>query len=151
MVGQLFLRFPCPPTPNKPDINPDHLVLLKTLSPKYSTLVSTSKIFFGCSEVLGVFPASNNKTLKLSLFFHPHSTYFHHFHLSNEDHDKPKDNGNNESIFAGAASPRVLGLITQWSEGNKGLYWELPRDKSSLPTGETTILFATTALPDGGT
>jgi hypothetical protein len=30
----------------------------------------------------------------LSLFFHPHSTDFHHFHLSKEDHDKQNyDNG----------------------------------------------------------
>ena len=41
-------------------------------------------------------------------------------------------------------------MITHQAEGEKGLYWELPMDKSSLLTGDTTI-FATTALPDGST
>jgi hypothetical protein len=88
MVGNFFLRFLCHSTPNKPDVDPDHLAPLRTHGSEYSPLVSTSEIFFGCNDVLGNFPASNNETLKSSLFFHPHSTEFHHFHLSNEDHDK---------------------------------------------------------------
>jgi hypothetical protein len=97
MEGQFFLKFPRPSTPEKPDVDPNHLAPLKTHGSKYSPLVSTSKIFFGCGDVLGIFPASNSKTLKSSLFFHPHSTDFHHFHLSKEDHDK--QNGNNGSIL----------------------------------------------------
>jgi hypothetical protein len=92
--GTNFLKFPRPSTPDKPDINPNHLAPLKNHGSEYSPLVSTSKILFGCGDVLGVFPASNNKTLKLSLFFHPHSTDFYHVHLLNEDHDKQNsDNG----------------------------------------------------------
>ena len=94
MVGHFFLKFPCPSTPNKPDIDPNHLGLLKTHGSEYSPLVSTYEIFFGCGEILVIFPASNNKTLKSSLFFHPHSIDFLHFHLLNEDHDKQNsDNG----------------------------------------------------------
>jgi hypothetical protein len=92
-----FLKFSCPSTPNKPGINPNHLSLFKKHGSEYSPLVSTSKIFFGCGDVLGIFPASNNLTIQLSLFFHPHSTDFYHFHLSNEDHDE--QNTNNKSIF----------------------------------------------------
>ena len=92
-----FLKFPRPSTPEKPDVDPDHLAPLKTHGSKYSPLVSTSKIFFGCGDVLGIFPASNSKTLTSSLFFHPHSTDFHHFHLLKEDHDK--QNGNNGSVL----------------------------------------------------
>jgi hypothetical protein len=97
MVDNLFLKFPYPSTPKKPNINPDHLTPRETHGSKYSPLVSKSKILFGCSDVLGIFPASNNKTLKLSLFFYPHSTDFHHFHLLKEDHDK--QNGNNKSYL----------------------------------------------------
>jgi hypothetical protein len=99
MVGHFFLKFPCLPTPDKPDINPNHLVLLKTHCPSYSTLVSSSNIFFGCTHILGIFPASKNKTLKLSLFLHPHSTDFHHFHLVNEDLVEQNDNGINGSVL----------------------------------------------------
>jgi hypothetical protein len=94
-----FLKFPRPPTPNKTDIDPNHLVPLKTHHPEYSTLVSTFEIFFGCAQVLGVFPASSNKTLKLSPFLHPHSTDFHHFHLTNEDLDKQNDNCDDGSVL----------------------------------------------------
>ncbi len=68
-----FLKLPRPPTPDKLDINPNHLVPLKSHCPEYSTLVPFSKIFFVCAHVLGVFPASSNKTLKLSPFLHPHT------------------------------------------------------------------------------
>jgi hypothetical protein len=98
MAGRFFLKFPRPPTPGKPDANTDHLGPLKTHCPEYFTLVSTSKIFFGCDHVLGIFPASSNETLKLSLFLYPHSTDFHHFHLANEAHDKQLNNGGNGSV-----------------------------------------------------
>ena len=89
-----FLKLPRPSTPDKLDVDPHHLAPLKTHGSESSPLVSTSEIFFGCGDILGVSPTSNNKTLKSSLFFHPHSTDFHHFHLSNEDHDKQNsDNG----------------------------------------------------------
>jgi hypothetical protein len=97
MVGRFFLKFPRPSTPEKLGVDPNHLVLLKTHGPKYSSLVSTSEIFFGCGDILGIFPASNSKTLKLSLFFHPHSTDFHYFHLLKEDHYK--QNGNDRSVL----------------------------------------------------
>jgi hypothetical protein len=93
-----FLKFPCPPTPDKTDVDPDHLGQLKTHRPEYFPLVSTSEIIFGCDHILGIFSASSNKTLTLSLFLHPHSTDFHHFHFANEDHDKQTDNGDDGSI-----------------------------------------------------
>ncbi len=92
-----FLQFLRPSTPNKLHVDPNHLAPLKTHGSDFSLLVPSSKIFFVCKGVLGIFPASNNKTLQLSLFFHPHSINFHHFHLLNEDHDK--QNGNDGSIL----------------------------------------------------
>jgi hypothetical protein len=80
-----FLKLPCPPALDKPDVDPNLLVPLKTNCPTYSTLVTTSENFFGCAHILGVFPAPSNGTLKLSPFLHSHFTYFYHFHLMNED------------------------------------------------------------------
>jgi hypothetical protein len=69
MVEHFFLKFSRPSTPDKPDVDPDHLAPLKTHGSEYSPLVSTSNIFFGCGDVLVIFSASNNEALKLSLFF----------------------------------------------------------------------------------
>jgi hypothetical protein len=103
-----FLKFPHLPTPNKPDLDPNHLDLLKTHCPEYFPLVSTSKIFFGCNHILCIFSASSNKTLKLSLFLHPHSTDFHHFYLANEDHDKQIEMTTMEA-FCRSPCPKSIG------------------------------------------
>jgi hypothetical protein len=80
-----FLKSPRPPPPDKLDFDLNYLVPLKTHGHSHSTLRSTPKFFFGHMHVLDVFSTSSNETLKSSPFLHQHSTFFHHFHLINEE------------------------------------------------------------------
>jgi hypothetical protein len=111
--GTFFSEIPLPLYSQEAGHGPDHLAPLKTHGSKCSPLVSTSE-FFGCGDILGIFPASNSKTLKPSLFFHPHSTDFHHFHLLKEDHDKP--------VGISQGCPSITSPASSWPP--KGRRWE---------------------------
>jgi hypothetical protein len=130
----LFLKFLRPPTPDKQDVDPYQLVPLKTNRPTYSTLVTISEIFFGCTHVLGVFPAPSSQTIKLSPFFHPHSIYFHHFHLANEDpeHKAYKQNKNHrEGSVLPPAPQEPLPQEATGQEDQERLHAK-PREKRTL-------------------